>query len=226
MLLGGSGTAVVMSQANERNPWGFHSGILFEGSAGNYAKLQCEWDATDTCNFRGWDNLDSYYTWETGPERWNKFTAIKSGSTFARFDPPMKVTYTHAQTNTSRYDYKYNGAKFQLEYAGLGNLHGIPGHCIDSNGADIECGQNTRRLPEFNVLPGKTVVSVADGSTEYVVKHLHVEQRMSKVDDDPNCSGLTLTAYSLPEIADWENPDLGARPIVTDAPAVIAGVLQ
>ncbi|MBU2513332.1 hypothetical protein KJ966_18480 [bacterium] len=225
MVLKDSGTAVVMTEANQENQWGFHSGILFEGSAGNYTALQCEWDATDTCNFRGWENLSVFYTWETGPEQWNKFTAIKSGSTFAKFDPPMKVTYQHIQANSAAYDYKYNGAKFQLEYSGYGNLHGIPGRCIDKDtGENTSCGQDVRWIPEFNILPGSTVTGVTN-STEYVIKPLHVEQRMSNVDLS-NCSGLSLTSYDLPNITAWEDPAIGAKPVITDAPAVIAGELQ
>jgi hypothetical protein len=220
MLLKDSGTSVVMTEESETNPWGFHSGILFEGTASNYTALQCEWDSSSTCNFRGWDNLSVYYTWETGPKEWNKFTAIKSGNSFAKFDPPMKVTYTHSQSG-----HKYDGTKFQLEYSGYGNLHGIPGICIDRDtGEETSCDSDVRWIPEFNILPGSVVTGVTN-STEYVVKPLHVEQRMSKVDTS-ECSGLSLTSYSLPSISGWEDPAIGDKPDVTDAPAVIAGELQ
>ena len=225
MVLKDGGTSVVMSSANSNSPWGFHSGILFEGTADNFIALRCQWDATDTCNFRGWDNLSTYYTWETGPEQWSKFTAIKSGGTFAKFDPPMKVTYTHSQTDTAAHDYKYNGVKFQLEYSGHGNLHGIPGHCIDKDsGEETSCDSNVRWIPEFNILPGSTVTGVTN-STEYVVKPLHVEQRMTNVDRS-NCVGMGFAIYDLPAITLWEDPNIGAKPTVTDAPAVIAGELQ
>ncbi len=225
MVLMDSGTAAVMTEANENNSWGFHSGILFEDTDANHTAMQCEWEVTDTCNFRAWENLSVYYTWETGPEQWNKFTAIKSGDTFAKFDPPMKVTYTHSQTDTEAHDYKYDGAKFQLEYSGHGNLHGIPGHCIDKDtGEETSCDSDVRWIPEFSILPGSTVTGVTD-STEYVVKPLHVEQRMSNVNLS-NCGGLSLTTYDLPSITAWEDPDIGDKPVVTDAPAVIAGELQ
>ena len=228
MLLRDNGTAAVMSQANENNPWGFSSGILFEGTTVNYNALECSWTggAGKTCNYQGWENLSVYYTWETGPENWNKFTGIKNNGAFAEFDPPMKVTYTHSQSDSSAYDYKYNGAKFQLEYNGYGNLHGIPGRCIDPDtGTATDCSNNARWIPEFSILPGALVRDVSDGATEYVVKPLHVEQRMLNVALS-NCGALSLASYSLPSLSLWVDPDTGARPEVTDAPAVIGGEVQ
>lgn len=186
MLLQYNGSDVVMTQANSSQPWGFHSGMLFEPSSANLDTVSCN-SGTQTCNWQAWDQMGVYYTWETGPENWNHFTAIKDGSNnFARFDPPMKVSYTHVQTDTDAYDYKYNGAKFQLEYSGFGNLHGIPGRCIDRDtGESISCDGNSRWIPEFSILPGTTVTDVNSGSTEYVLKPLHGEQRMRNVDSVP-----------------------------------------
>jgi|SaaInl8_200m_RNA_FD_contig_61_727190_length_2658_multi_9_in_0_out_0_1 hypothetical protein len=227
MLLQYSGTDVVMTAANTAQPWGFHSGMLFEPTAGNLTTVACDWNASKTCNWQGWDRMTVYYTWETGPEQWNKFTAIKNGSNvFEKFDPPMKVSYTHTQTDTAAYDYKYNGAKFQLEYQGFGNLHGIPGRCIDKDtGASVSCDGNVRWIPEFSIVPGTTVTNIVDGTTEYVVKPLHGEQRMSNVAVS-NCGSMSLTTFALPGLDDWADPEIGARPAVTDAPAVIGGVVQ
>lgn len=226
MLLKYSGTNVVMSSANESQQWGFHSGMLFEPSTANLNNMACN-GGTETCNWQGWDQMESYYTWETGPEQWNKFTAIKDGSNnFERFDPPMKVSYTHSQTDTGAYDNKYNGTKFQLEYAGFGNLHGIPGRCIDRDtGSTVSCDRDTRWIPEFSIRPGTTVTDVSNGTTEYVVKPLHGEQRMRNVAVS-NCSSLSLTTFNLPSISDWVNPNIGNKPVVSDAPAVIGGVVQ
>jgi hypothetical protein len=227
MVLQYEGADVVMTQANQSQQWGFHSGMLFEPSSANLSTVACDWDSSQTCNWQAWDRMTEYYTWETGPESWNKFTAIKNTSNqFEKFDAPMKVTYTHAQTDSSAYDYKYNGSKFVLEYGGFGNLHGIPGRCIDRNtGATTSCNGEVRWVPEFSIKPGVTVANAADSTIEYVIKPLHGEQRMSNV-DLANCSSLSLTTYELPGISDWVNPAIGSKPVITDAPAVIGGVVQ
>ncbi len=227
MVLKYGSDAVVMSASNQSQPWGVFSGMLFEPTSANLNFVACDWDSNKTCNWQAWDRMTVYYTWETGPESWNKFTAIKDSSDqFAKFDPPMKLAYTHSQTNTSAYDYKYNGSKFILEYGGFGNLHGIPGRCIDTDtGETASCEENVRWIPEFSIRPGVTVTDAADATTEYVVKPLHGEQRMTNVALS-NCGTLTLTSYDLPTISDWEDPDIGTKPEVTDAPAVIAGVVQ
>ncbi len=227
MVLKYGGNSAVMSAENSSQPWGFHSGILFDATTDNFDIVACDWNSSQTCNWQAWDNMVVYYTWETGPEEWNKFTAIKdSNGDFARFDPPKMVTYVHSQTDSTKHDNKYDGVKFNLDYSGFGNLHGIPGRCVSpETGATAQCDQNARWIPEFNITAGSLATDVADGTTEYVIKPLHVEQQMSKVDASL-CSDLSLTSYTLPGIDDWTDPSIGDQPTIDGAPAVIGGVLQ
>ena len=222
MLLKYSTDPIVLDSANEQNPWGLHSGLLFEDTGPNMGAITC---GGNSCLWQAYDNMASFYTWETGPESWNQFTAIKDASNdFARFDPPVKTTYQHTQADTGAVDYKYNGAKFNLEYAGFGNLHGIPGTCITADGEAANCGPGTRWIPEFSIPAGTEVTDVND-STPYVLKPLGMEQRMTMT-DAANCAGLSLPSYGLPSSGGWQNPNIGDKPEVTNAPAVIGGVLQ
>ncbi|MBI5408926.1 MAG: hypothetical protein HZA14_06135, partial [Nitrospirae bacterium] len=138
VLKDGGNSLLWVSDGSGQNQWGFMSGPLFNPSAGNLALLACDdWNNNQlqddgTCGWKAWSELTEYYTWETGPEQWNQFTALKdSNGTVLKFEAPLQLQYVHSQTNASAYDYKYNGVSFYLEYSGFGNLHGIPGTCID-----------------------------------------------------------------------------------------------
>lgn len=227
ILKDGSSNNLLMTQASGTNQWGFMSGPLFEPSTTNLATLACDWDNTKTCGWKAWSTLSVFYTWETGTQQWNQFTALQGPSpatTIVKFDPPLQVTYTHSQLTSGKPDTKYNGVKFYLEYAGFGDLHGIPGVCVDmDSGQPVSCGPNTRWVPEFMIPEGATAVN--GGSTTYYIKPLEKEQRMSKVAES-SCSALTLTSYTLPDISLWVDPTLGTEPTITGAPAVIGGVVQ
>ncbi len=218
MLLQNGGQDVVLTSSNSNMQWGVTSGPLFDaGDATVQSALECDFDATSTCGWETWSNFSVFYTWETGPNDWNKFTALKDGSNnYLTFDPPIQVKYTHTGDG-------YSNATFYLEYGGFGDLWGIPGKCVDfDTGADSECGPNTRWIPEFSIADGSEVTA---GGTSYLVKAMEKEQRMQSVELS-NCSSMTLTTYSLPDISLWEDPDIGTEPTVDAAPAVIGGVLQ
>lgn len=225
MLLTDGGNGIVTTD-NVYN-WGLMSGPLFEPTSGNLALLQCEFDNNATCGWQARSNLPVYYSWETGPNSWNKFTALQrvSDSSFVDFDPPLSLEYTHTGNG-------YANAKFYLEYNGFGDLHGIPGKCVDmETGQDTDCSDSSpgsfiRWVPEFTIPDGSELLS---GSTTYYVKALELEQRMQVV-DGAVCSGagLTTTSYAsqLPTLSDWTAPAIGSEPSVSGAPAVIGGVLQ
>jgi hypothetical protein len=226
----------VVQTASGASTWGVWSGPLFDLTSSSIQNaLACVWDdtGTSTCGWQAWSNLDVFYTWETGPNDWNKFTALKDPDTgeFVTFDPPIQVEYTHTQTDTTASDYKYNGTKFYLEYSGFGNLWGIPGVCVDMDtGEETECAEGVRWVPEFSIPDGSTVTDTSTDA-EYLVKALEKEQRMrlsnpSDSSDVSACSSLTTTTYTLPSISDWQDPAIGDEPTVTDPPAVIGGVLQ
>lgn len=240
MLLMTNGTAtmpVVMSVATTTNSWGVMSGALFDKEILNQINpatgkpyLQCDWmnqaGGYDICGYKAWSDLPVFYTWETGPDSWNQFSALKDGTgAFLTFEPPLQVKYVHNKA-------PYADATFMLEYSGFGNLQGIPGKCVDMDtGLEAQCANDPgiRYVPAFVIPPKQadgTLTKVTVDSTEYLVKPLELEQRMSKVDVG-DCSALSVTPYALPDLAtEWTDPAIGTEPVVTSAPAVIGGVVQ
>jgi hypothetical protein len=179
-------------------------------------------DNTSTCAWQAWDKLDVFYTWESGVDNWNRLTALKQGETIVSFDPPLNVEYTHS-----------TGAKYFLEYNGFGDLHGIPGKCVDEDsGQPTDCydangDKFIRWVPEFSVPDGSSVIDEANSLT-YYVKGLDKEVRMLAENDPATCTtaGLTLTVYPLPDNSLYEVPGIGTEPVVDGAPAVIGGIVQ
>ncbi|PWB67558.1 MAG: hypothetical protein C3F14_01760, partial [Deltaproteobacteria bacterium] len=223
MLLKSGGTDVVASSLDGGFQWGLMSGPLFENTAENQNLLKCEWD-NNTCAWQARSNLPSYYTWETGPNSWNRFMALHSGSTFLSFEPPLSLGYIHLAAG------KYLNARFNLEYGGFGDLNGIPGKCVNlETGLDADCSQGgpgspIRWVPEFTIPDGSAATD--SGNATYYIKALEKEQRMRK--DLDACGALAVTSYAsqLPGASDWVDPNVGTEPSVTGAPAVIGGVLQ
>ncbi len=230
MLLKYQGNAVVQTAAIPNFDFGIMSGALFEPTSANLNLLKCDWDANQTCGWKAWSELPVFYSWETGLKDWNRFTALKdAGGSIVKFDPPLQVEYIHAQTNPSMPDYKYNGSKFYLQYSGFGNLQGIPGKCVNMDtGLEANCssgGSNgsIQWVAAFTIPNGATAT---DGSNAYFVKALEKSQRMRQ--DAAGCGSLSasLSAYTLPTIADWVDPNIGDEPVLSTPPAVIGGIVQ
>lgn len=224
-----SGNPVVQT-AVDGAQFGMMSGPMFDpDNADNMVALKCgdmmmdDSSKNGICPWKAWSELDVFYTWETGNNNWNKFTALKKDGAFLTFDPPLQVQYTHSETGSN-----YNGSKFYLEYAGFGDLHGIPGTCVDFNtGEKIPCGPNTRWIPEFSIPAGSEVTDGSDATKKYYIKPLEREQRMKKVDDSVcEAAGLEFFEWSLPTMLDWKDPKIGTEPVIIGAPAVVGGVVQ
>ncbi len=232
MLLMTTGTAtvpVVMSVATSTNQYGVMSGALVDPNTPNLSTLlACDWNASQICGYKAWSALSVFYTWETGPDSWNQFSALKDGTdAMLKFQPPLSVKYVHHKAGSP-----FDGATFMMDYSGFGNLNGIPGKCVDmDSGLEAQCtnSSNIRYVPAFLIPPTQTdgtLTKVTVDATEYLVKPLELEQRMMKVAAG-NCSALSVTAYTLPDLnTEWVDPALGAEPVVTAAPAVIGGVVQ
>ena len=232
MLMDGS-FPVVLNNANIQ-PWGFNSGPLFSPIESNMAALACDWDPNQTCGWKAWNTLDEFYTWETGANPWNRYTAVQDGiGNFVIFDEPRRVNYAYplagtAGANSAAIDQLYAGAHFFLEYGGFGDLHGIPGKCIDpcTNQPSMDCSKpGLRWVPEFTIPAGSVVT---DDTSQYLVKPLEMEQRMS-IANDADCSELSPQdmSSSWPNLnTDWVNPNLPAEPQISDPPKVIGGEVQ
>ena len=225
----GTKTDVLLGSANSNLSWGARSGIMFDNStAANFTALQCSWDNSKICPYEARGSLSTYYVWETGPEAWNKLTVlVASDNSSVKFDPPMMVKYTHSD-NKSNSGKSYDNATFYLEYGGHGDLWGVPSFCVDAkNGEKTSCANDgsTRWVPEFVIKKASLVTQVKDGSTQYLVKPLEIEQTMRKTSSTSVCTdaGLSLGGVSLPDSGPYTDPDIGEIPTVEGPPAVVAG---
>jgi hypothetical protein len=226
MVLMSGATPVIADNPAPNFQWGLMSGPLFGPAYLN--NLACDLDGDlvneSTCGWKTWSELPEYYIWETGPNDWNQFTALENppppdgDGSIVPFEPPLLVSYTHNWDDATQ-------STFYLEYSGFGNLQGIPGKCVDKDaGEEMPCGPDTRWIPQFNIPSDTQVTDAADG-TIYRVKQLEKEQRMAEAADPASCAELTLKPYTLPDLADWVDPSIGAEPVVEGAPAVIGGVI-
>ena len=219
-----------MEAATDANPHGVWSGALFENSTANLNALKCPWDESQMCPWQAWDVLDSYYTWSTGPNDWNKLTTLTNNGEYLKFDAPMQVKYTHEAGD-------FSDTVFYLDYEGFGSLQGIPEMCVNATtGIEKDCWSLTqaehesgdiRWVRHFVIPNGSSAISTGTSSSEYVIKSLEMEQSMKKVDNSV-CSndGLSLTTQTLPSLSEWVNPNLAAMPVITGPPAVIGGVVR
>ena len=161
---------------------------------------------------------------ETGADEWQKLTILERGGTPVKFDPPMMVKYTHSGTKSNS-GKSYDGANFYLEYGCFGDIYGIPSFCVNKNGEKGNCDENSRWVNEFVVKAGSLATQVKDGTTEYVIKPLEIEQTMKKASSAATCTdaGLSLCGVSLPDSSDWSDPDIGDKLTVTGPPAIVGG---
>jgi hypothetical protein len=220
MVLMSGATPVVTTNPAQNFQWGLMSGPLFDPT--HLDLLACEMndqnplDPDSTCGWKTWSELPEYYVWETGPNSWNQFTALKDGTgEVVEFEPPLQVSYVHTWEDLST-------STFTLEYSGFGNLNGIPGKCVDPDtGNDIPCGPESRWIPQFNIPEGAQVDDAVAG-TPYFVRPLQMEQRMKEAELS-NCSTLALQTFDLPNINDFVDPNIGEEPDVDGPPAVIGG---
>ncbi|MDH5543106.1 MAG: hypothetical protein OEY64_09105 [Nitrospinota bacterium] len=203
----------------------FWSGPMFDPIDANLNQLACDWEATQVCTHKVWE-LSEYYTWETGADNWSKFSGLKKADgTFAKFEPPIKVEYTHVASTGEQ--------KYVLEYSGFGELHGIPGICVDMDkGGEVDCwsangdGGDIRWVPAFTI-PDGAVVKNAATAAQYYALALEKEKRLSAAASTTDCSGITIaTTLGVPTLDAFVDPTVGPMPDITGlVPEVIGGVL-
>tara|TARA_B100000953_G_scaffold125654_1_gene103630 strand:- start:119 stop:649 length:531 start_codon:yes stop_codon:yes gene_type:complete len=174
--------------------------------------------------------MTTFYQWETGPKSWNKLEVlVAADNSSVRFDPPMNVKYTHSGTSSNS-GKSYDNASFYLEYGGFGNLWGLPSFCINrKNGEKVSCANDdsTRYIEDIMVPAYADVTQTADGSTNYIVKPLEIEQTMRKASSASKCTvdgGLAFGDLSLPDESEYTAPDMTAMPVVVGPPTIVGGV--
>jgi hypothetical protein len=236
MLSDGGGD--VDASAIDKSAMGMFQGGLTSGSlvaSTDLANLRC--DANGQANTAGAylcpalvDKADVSYQWETGPNQWNQFF----GAAGVTVDPPLQLTFAADSNNIRAADKtKYLGTNVPLQFNGFGELQGIPGACVnpDTN-LPVQCGQNNRWVPAFDIIDGSTVVN---GSSSYYVKFLERELRLGQLTGgaESSCKGslsLPANALTMPGLsAITLNPAAvnGAAPALPSAkPAVIDGIVQ
>ncbi|MES2354209.1 MAG: hypothetical protein V4568_07365 [Pseudomonadota bacterium] len=208
--------------------WGVQTGRLFT----DLAATECASSSGTYCDYKV-NDANVYYVWQTGPNNWNQFAAVKdSGGNFVRFDAPLQVTY-NVPNNSAIYG-QYAGQSIVLQYGGFGELWGIPGACVSfKTNLPVSCDSNEARyVPSFVIPDDETTGLVTAGSTTYLVKWLDREIRFAKKATSV-CTSASLTVPSgitLPTSASLKDPSnsssdiyIGSKPAVTDAPRVIQG---
>jgi hypothetical protein len=207
--------------------FGVRSGRLFI----QLADAECDVGSGTYCDWKV-NSADVYYQWETGPNPWNQFAAVKDSSgDFVTFDAPLQLAYT--VPNGGVYG-QYAGKSLVLQYGGFGELWGIPGVCVSRlTNEEVNCnGQGSRYVPAFVIPYDATTGQVVDGTKTYLVKWLDREIRFAKKPLGAcTTAGLVVPAnVSLPTAADLKDPSdssssvyIGDKPTVTTAPRVIHG---
>jgi hypothetical protein len=174
--------------------WGLDCGPLF---------------ATPLESFEDIQNRNTTYNWTIGTNPWNQLLALKNANQeVVSFAPPLRFQYVHDEPGSP-----YDGRTFFLEWDGS-NLNGLPYEQSEQGW-----------LPRINVPSGTTLSA---DSVEYLVKQLEGEQRMAAVDDPESIMtehGFDLsTTLSAPTAAPYQNPAIGARPVLTTPPKYVGGV--
>jgi len=235
MLLKEGDAPAVMTAASDTFHYGLRSGPLFDPTPENLAQLTCPWNSSETCAWQAWQKLAEFYVWETGTQPWNQLTLLRdTTNNVLTFQPPLQLAYAFdASTSsvTAGVTAPPDGARFFLQYEGFGNLHGIPGDCVDpETNQKAQCGPGVRWIPQFSLrdslpAPGPVLDDANAAGTHYLVKGLDKEQRMQKVDTS-QCDTLIVGTFSLPSESGLTAPAIGTEPVVDSAPAVIGGIVQ
>ena len=206
------GNAIAMAEGqiapqDSQFSWGINTGaMVLQGTP-----LDNPWDTY---------NQQVSFTWETGPNDWNKMTFIRENGAaeFVQFDRPMQFLYRHSNENdrnSSNSDYA--GQSYLLEYGGPGDLWGFP-----------ELQNDVRHMRAFSLADG-TILSNQSG--DYVVKATEMEKRMKELEVTACTEGensLSLDSaldISLPTASDVAPIEFGLddKPEVTDPPRVVGG---
>lgn len=209
---------------------GVRSGKLFV----NLTDAECDVGSGTYCEWMV-NNLDVYYQWETGPNNYNQFAAVKDANgDFVTFEAPLQVNF-HVPSGAA-YG-QYAGQSIVLQYGGYGDLWGIPGVCVSQlTNQEVSCDTpDARYVPSFVIPYDATLGGVTADGQVYLVKWLDREIRFARKPLSVcDSAGLTVpTSMPLPTAADLKNPSdpasdiyIGTRPSVAGEPRVIHGEVK
>lgn len=168
------------------------------------------------------------YQWESGSNDWNHMVTVQktSDNSYASFDKPVDISYTHSTANDANGVATYDGKKMRLQYGGPGELWGFPWEQQDPT-----CDSKTTNCRWVSAVTLDDGITLSDGTNNFVTKGMEKEQTMQEVMIG-DCAALdvstALSTLTLPVAADIGTVSftLADKPAVTDAPAVIEGELQ
>jgi hypothetical protein len=181
-----------------------------------------------------------YYQWQTGPNSWDQFTAVKDGTgSFVHFDAPLNVSFKVPANSAGSLPYgAYANTNLILQYGGFGDLWGIPGNCVSSiTNQAVDCNDPSGRYVPAFVIPYDPTANPQQGvvttSTKtYLVKWLDREIRFAQK-PVATCSsaGLSTSHATLPDPSGLQNPSDPASTVyngieptpANTAPRVIQG---
>jgi len=202
----------------------FPAGLtISEGSNFNWGYHMMPLVTNDEITIENWWQAHDetvYYSWQTGNDQWQHFTTlVDSDGSYVAFEPPIRMTYTHANANDVNWssgdsDVKSNGEKFNIDYDGF-ELQ-IPWK-FDPDEDDW--------APMFNLADGTTLSS---GSTNYIVKGIEEALVMRELDSAPAAAASLVIVEIDPPTLVYDSTvtdQVGDPSTVADAeiPAAVAG---
>jgi hypothetical protein len=209
---------------------GVRSGKLFA----NLSDAECTTGSGTYCEWKV-NDVDVYYQWETGPNSYNQFAAVKDANgAFVTFEAPLQLNF-HVPTG-AQYG-QYAGQDIVLQYGGFGDLWGIPGVCVSHlTNQEVSCSTpDARYVPSFVIPYDVAIGSAQAGGQTYLVKWLDREIRFARKSLTVcDSAGLTVpSSVELPTAQDLKNPSdqasdvyIGVRPVLTAAPRVVHGEVK
>ncbi len=247
-LVGGDGSSNPVvngnSSAYQQFPQ-YQNGVTTGHLVTNLSDAQCGTDPqTQQPQYCDWTMASAavYYQWQTGPNSWNQFSAVKdSSNAFVHFDAPMNVNFTVPSNVAGNLPYgNYAGTNMVLQYGGFGNLWGIPGTCVSSiTNQPVACNDPSGIYISAFEIPYDAQLGVVTGTsngvtTTYLVKWLN-RQILLAQKPASTCTGdgLVTSAVTLPDANGLQDPSNssssvynGVEPTVTGAPRVIQGQVE
>jgi hypothetical protein len=244
VLVNGADPVVDTASADYQNSQMYQNGVMSGRLVASLEDAQCGTDQNGHPQYCDWkiSSADVYYQWQTGPNSWDHFTAVKdSGGNFVPFDAPLNVSFKVPANLSGSSPYgNYANTNLILQYGGFGDLWGIPGSCVrPQDNTVVDCntsGAEVRYVPAFAIPydPNATAQQgvVTAGDATYLVKWLDREIRFAQ-QPAATCSsaGLQATHAALPDATGLHDPSdpssgvyNGIEPQPTNtAPRVIQG---
>lgn len=189
----------------------------------------CVWDTVgydrkNSANTFGDLDLTSYYNWNTGPERWQRFSGVKdSQGRIVAIQEPLMLTYS--APNETQFG-RYANKKVAVRYPGNGQLW-LPGRCENTTNVNLQtsasCSQTNEVFIHDFIIPTELGARgrVRDSQNrEYLVKWArqgvyypqHTNPNACAV-SDIQTDFVRAANFELPTESVWRNP----RPLIGPA---------